>query len=67
MLAGRDRPRELTTDLAAPLLHVVDELLPGVLHDTTHDADHRIEWYHDLSKPGADRCAASGRTEQRRP
>ena len=23
MLAGRDRPREVTTDLAAPLLHVV--------------------------------------------
>jgi IS6 family transposase len=31
MLAGRDRPREVTTDLAAPLLHVVDELLPEVL------------------------------------
>jgi IS6 family transposase len=25
MLAGRDRPREITTDLAAPLLRVVDE------------------------------------------
>jgi transposase-like protein len=28
MLAGLDRPREVTTDLAAPLLHVVDALLP---------------------------------------
>ena len=34
MLAGRDRPREVTTDLAAPLLRVVDELLPEVLHET---------------------------------
>ena len=38
MLAGRERPRELTTDLAAPLLRVVDELLPEVLHDTTQYA-----------------------------
>jgi IS6 family transposase len=38
MLAGRDRPREMTTDLAAPLLRVVDELLPEVLHDTTQYA-----------------------------
>jgi len=35
MLVGRERPAEVTTDLAAPLLRVVDELLPGVLHDTT--------------------------------
>jgi IS6 family transposase len=35
MLAGRERPREVTTDLAAPLLRVVDDLLPEVLHDTT--------------------------------
>lgn len=31
-------------DLAAPLLRVVDELLPGVLHDTTQYANNRIEW-----------------------
>jgi IS6 family transposase len=30
MLAGRERPREVTTDLAAPLLRVVDDLLPEV-------------------------------------
>jgi IS6 family transposase len=34
MLAGRDRPTDVTTDLAAPLLRVVDELHPEVLHDT---------------------------------
>jgi transposase-like protein len=31
MSAGRDRPLEVTTDLAAPLLRVVDELLPDAL------------------------------------
>ena len=46
MLEGRDRPREVTTDLAAPLLRVVDELLPDVLHDTTQYANNRIEWDH---------------------
>jgi len=35
MLADRDRPREATTDLAAPLLRIVDDLLPEVLHNTT--------------------------------
>jgi transposase-like protein len=29
------RPREVTTDLAAPLLHVLDELLPDAAHDTS--------------------------------
>ena len=46
MIEGRDRPREVTTDLAAPLLRVVDELLPDVLHDTTQYANNRIEWDH---------------------
>jgi IS6 family transposase len=50
MLAGRGRPREVTTDLAAPLLHVVDELLPDVLHDTTQYANNRIEWDHGRLK-----------------
>jgi transposase-like protein len=50
MLAGRDRPREVTTDLAAPLLRVVDELLPAVLHDTTQYANNRIEWDHGRLK-----------------
>ena len=38
MLAGRERPTEVTTDLAAPLLRVVDDLLPEVLHDTAQYA-----------------------------
>ena len=50
MLAGRDRPREVTTDLAAPLLRVVDELLPEVLHDTTQYANNRVEWDHGRLK-----------------
>jgi IS6 family transposase len=50
MLAGHDRPREVTTDLAAPLLRVVDELLPDVLHDTTQYANNRIEWDHGRLK-----------------
>ena len=50
MLAGRERPREVTTDLAAPLLRVVDELLPDVLHDTTQYANNRIEWDHGRLK-----------------
>ena len=38
------------TDLAAPLLRVVDELLPDVLHDTTQYANNRIEWDHGRLK-----------------
>ena len=50
MLAGRERPREVTTDLAAPLLRVVDDLLPEVLHDTTQYANNRIECDHGRLK-----------------
>jgi IS6 family transposase len=50
MLVGRDRPREVTTDLAAPLLHVVDDLLPEVLHDTTQYANNPIECDHGRLK-----------------
>ena len=50
MLAGRERPREVTTDLAAALLHVVDDLLPEVLHDTTQYANNRVEWDHGRFK-----------------
>ena len=50
MLAGRDRPSEVTTDLAAPLLRVVDELLPEVPPDTTQYANNRIEWDHGRLK-----------------
>ena len=50
MLSGRERPCEVTTDPAAPLLRVVDELLPDVLHDTTQYANNRIEWDHGRLK-----------------
>jgi transposase-like protein len=50
LLAGRERPREITTDLAAPLLRVIDELLPEVLHDTTQFANNRIECDHGRLK-----------------
>ena len=46
MFAGRARRREIATDLAAPLPRVVDDLLPGVLHDTTQYANNRIECDH---------------------
>ena len=50
MLAGRDRPTEVTIDLAAPLLRVIDDLLPEVLHDTTQYANNRIECDHGRLK-----------------
>jgi len=50
MLAGRDRPRVVVTDLAAPLLRVVDELLPDVLHVTTQYGNNRIECDHGRLK-----------------
>jgi IS6 family transposase len=50
MLAGRDRPREVRTDLAAPLLRVVDNLLPEVLHDTSQYGNNRIECDHGRLK-----------------
>jgi IS6 family transposase len=50
MLVGRDRPREVTTDPAAPLLRVVDDLLPEVLHDTSQYANNRIECDHGRLK-----------------
>jgi IS6 family transposase len=50
MLAGREGPREVTTDLSAPLLRVVDDLLPEVLHDTTQYANNPIECDHGRLK-----------------
>ena len=50
MLAARDRPREVTTDLAAPLLRVIDDLLAEVLDDTTQYANNRIECDHGRLK-----------------
>ena len=50
MLAGREHPTDVTTDLAAPLLRVVDELLPEVLHDTAQYGNNRIECDHGRLK-----------------
>ena len=49
-MAGRERPTDVTTDLAAPLLRVVDDLVPEVLHDTTQYANNRIECDHGRLK-----------------
>lgn len=40
----------MTTDLATPLLRVVDELLPEVIHDTEQYANNRIENSHGRLK-----------------
>jgi IS6 family transposase len=50
LLMGRERPTEVTTDLAAPLLRVVDDLLPEVLHATARYANNRIEYDHGRLK-----------------
>ena len=50
MLVGRERPTEVTTDLATPLLRVVDELLADVFHDTTQYGNNRIECDHGRLK-----------------
>jgi IS6 family transposase len=50
MLADPEHPTDATTDRAAPLLRVVDELLPDVLHDTTQYAHNRIECDHGRLK-----------------
>ena len=50
VLASHARPGEVTTDLAASLLRVVDELLPGVVHDTVQYANNRIENDHGRLK-----------------
>jgi len=50
MLADRERPTDVTTDLAAPLLRVVDDLLAEVLHDTTQYGNNRIECDHGRLK-----------------
>ena len=50
MLVGRERPTEVTTDLAAPLLRVVDELLADVFHDTTQYANNKLECDHGRLK-----------------
>ena len=50
VLASHGRPEEVTTDLAASLLRVVDELLPDVVHDTERYSNNRIENDHGRLK-----------------
>ena len=49
-LSNHGRPAEITTDLAAPLLRVVDDLLPDAVHDTEQYANNRIENDHGRLK-----------------
>lgn len=49
-LAVHGRPAEITTDLAAPLLRVIDELIPEAVHDTGQYANNRIECDHGRLK-----------------
>jgi IS6 family transposase len=49
-LLAHGRPVEVTTDLAAPLLRVVDELLPEAVHDTEQYSNNRIENDHGRLK-----------------
>ena len=49
-LVAHGRPAEVTTDLAAPLLRVVDELLPNAVHDTEQYSNNRIENDHGRLK-----------------
>jgi len=49
-LSAHGQPTEVTTDLAAPLLGVVDELLPELVHDTEQYANDRIENDHGRLK-----------------
>jgi transposase-like protein len=67
MLAVRERPTDVTTDLVAPLLRVVDDLLPEVLHDTTQHADNRIECDHGRLKARVRPMGVCERIGPRRP
>ena len=44
------RPRQVTTDLAAPLLRVIDDLLPEAEHNTIRHANNRAESDHSRLK-----------------
>ena len=51
-LSAHGRATEVTNHLAAPLLWVVGDLLPEVVHETELYANNRIENGHDVSKRG---------------
>ena len=50
VISAHGRPTEVTTYLAAPLLRVVDELLPEVVHETEQYANNWIENDHGRLK-----------------
>jgi IS6 family transposase len=50
MLQAHGRPEDVTTDLAGPLLRVVDELFPDAFHDNARYANNRIENDHGRLK-----------------
>ena len=50
VLGAHGEPSELVTDRAWTLLAVVDELVPGVFHNTTQYANNRIEADHGRLK-----------------
>jgi len=50
VLGAHGRPAEIATDLAAPLLRVVDEVLFDALHDTEQYANNRVETDHGRLK-----------------
>ncbi len=50
VLGAHGRPGEVTTDLAAPLLRVIDEVLFDVVHDTQQYANNRVETDHGRLK-----------------
>ncbi len=45
-LVAHGSPREVTTELAAPWLRVIDELIPEAFHDTGPYANSRVECDH---------------------
>ena len=49
-LAAHGEPAEVVTDRAAPLAHVIDDLLPASLHTTEQYANNRVECDHGRLK-----------------
>ena len=49
-LAAHGEPAEVVTDRAAPLAHVIDNLLPAALHTTEQYANNRVECDHGRLK-----------------
>ena len=49
-LAVHGEPAEVITDRAAPLAHVIDDLLPAALHTTEQYANNRVECDHGRLK-----------------